>query len=422
MHVTTGRVRGMTGTGDRERKEELALPTAGPPDEPIRQRGWRSRPRITDLLIAALYAGPALAVTAIVHETNGLGFILQLLAVVVSGAALLFRRRAPMFSLAAAAGIMLITFPAPTSFAAVATAMALYAVAVYRSTRHAACALLGTSGVLLLAAVLPGSIVDPGQAGQAIAVLVIAALVGFNVRSRRSYVAALVDRADRLVRERQHLASIAAAAERNAIAREMHDIVSHGLAVMISLAHGSAEIAPSDPARAAAAMRQVAETGRTAVSDMRRMLGVLNVGTTGEPPGTVVPAPGVGDVPALVEPFRSTGLPVVLRSAGVPPADPGIQLAIYRVVQEGLTNALKYAREASAVVVGLQFSADEITVSVTDDGQHEVIPAGHLGRGLVGMRERVALYGGTMEAGPMVGRGWSVTARFVPQEGASWNR
>jgi signal transduction histidine kinase len=421
MHVTTGRVRGMTGAGDGKGKvasAEPALPMPGPPGA-IRQRPWRSRPRMTDLLIAVLYAGPALAATAIVHETNGLGFVLQLLAVVISGTALLFRRRAPVSSLAGTAGIMLITFPAPASFAAVATAMALYAVAVYRSTRHAAFALLGTSGVLLLAAVLlPGSIVDPGQAGQAIAVLVIAALIGFNVRSRRSYVAALVDRADRLVRERQHLASLAAAAERNAIAREMHDIVSHGLAVMISLAHGSAEIAPSDPARAAAAMRQVAETGRTAVADMRRMLGVLNEGTTGEPPGKVVPAPGVGDVPALVELFRSTGLPVALRSAGVPPTDPGIQMAIYRVAQEGLTNALKYARKASAVVVGLKFSADEITVSVTDDGQHEVIPADHPGRGLVGMRERIALYGGTMQAGPMLGRGWSVTARFVPQEGA----
>jgi signal transduction histidine kinase len=416
----------MTGTGDRARLEasaELALPTPGPPDDSTRQRRWRSRPRITDLLVAASYAGPALAATAVVHEINGLGFVLQLLAVVVSGTALLFRRRAPMLSFAATAAIMLITFPAPASFAAVATAMALYTVAVYRSARHAVVALLGTSGVLLLAAIiLPGSLVDLGQAGQAIAVLVIAALVGFNVRSRRSHMAALMDRADRLARERQHLASLAAAAERNAIAREMHDIVSHGLAVMISLAHGSAEIAPSDPARAVEAMRLVAETGRTAVADMRRMLGVLTEGNTGESPGAVVPAPRVGDIPALVELFRSTSLPVALESTGVPPADPGIQLAIYRVIQEGLTNALKYAREASAVTVCIQFSPQEVTVSVTDDGQHERVTAEQTGRGLVGMRERVALYGGTMKAGPMDDAGWSVTARFVPQDGASWNR
>ncbi|WP_426975473.1 sensor histidine kinase [Pseudarthrobacter sp. O4] len=416
----------MTGKAGTERLAalpEVDFTAPVSPGEPLPRGGLRSRPLIADLLVAASYTGPALAATAIVHETEGPGAVLQLLAVVVSGTALLFRRRAPMSSLAATAGIMLITFSAPGSFAAVATAMALYAVAVYRSARHAVFALLGTSGLLLLAAVLlPGSMVDLGQAGQAIVVLVIAALAGLNVRTRRGYVAALVDRADRLMREREHLASIAAAAERNAIAREMHDIVSHGLAVMISLAHGSSEIAPTDPARAVQAMHQVAETGRTAVADMRRMLGVLNEGNTGESAGAVAPAPGVGDVQALVELFRATGLPVVLQSAGVPPADPGIQLAIYRVIQEGLTNALKYAREATAVTVRTQFSAQAIMVSVTDDGQHEGVPPDHTGRGVVGMRERVALYGGTMQAGPLAGRGWSVTARFPRQEGASWKR
>ncbi|MCX6499489.1 MAG: histidine kinase [Arthrobacter sp.] len=383
----------------------------------------RPTPRVADVMVAASYMGPALASTVIVHGTTGTHSVLLLLAVVVSGAALLLRRRAPMVSLAATAGIMFITFSTPASFAAVATAMALYAVAVHGSARYAVYAVLGTSGTLLLAAVLlPGSLVDLGQAGQAIVVLVIAALIGFNVRSRRSYVHALMDRADRLTRERAQLDSIAAAAERNAVAREMHDIVSHGLTVMISLAHGSAEIAPTDPARAVDAMRQVAETGRTAVADMRRMLGLLNEGINGRSPGAVAPAPRVEDVQSLVDRFRSTGLPVVLQSAGVPPADPGIQLTIYRVVQEGLTNALKYAREASAVTVCLHFSAHGITASVNDDGQHEDVPAGRPGRGLVGMRERVALYGGTVQAGPTAGRGWSVTARFPPQEGASWNR
>ena len=358
-----------------------------------------------------------------VHEAEGPGFVLQLLAVAVSGTALLLRRRAPMSSLAATAGIMLLTFSAPASFAALATAVVLYTVAVYRSARHTVFGLLGTGGILLLAAILlPGSMVDLAQAGQAIVVLVIAALVGLNVRTHRGYVTALVDRADRLMREREHLASIAAAAERNAIAREMHDIVSHGLAVMISLAHGSAEIAPIDPARAVDAMRQVAETGRTAVADMRRMLGVLSEANTGESAGVVAPAPGVGDVPALVELFRSTGLPVVLQSAGVPPADPGIQLAIYRVIQEGLTNALKYSKAATAVAVRAEFNAQAIMVSVTDDGQPEGVPADGAGRGIVGMRERVALYGGTMQAGLLPGRGWSVTAHFPLPEGSSWKR
>lgn len=343
------------------------------------------------------------------------------MAAVVSGTALLFRRQAPMSSLAATAGIMLITFSVPASFAAVATAMALYAVGVYRSARHAVLALLAISAILLAAAAQqPRSMVDLGQAVQAIAVLVIATLLGLNVRMRRNYVSALVDRADRLMHERKYLASIAAAAERNAIAREMHDIVAHGLAVMISLAHGSAEIAPTDPARAVQAMRQVAETGRVAVTDMRRMLGVLNEDNTGELAGAAAPSPGVGDVPALVELFRSAGLPVVLQSAGVAPADPGIQLAVYRVIQEGLTNALKYARAATAVTVRSQFTGQEIMVSVTDDGQPVDAPADRAGHGVAGMRQRVALYGGTLRAGPLTNGGWSVTARFPLPEGAIW--
>ncbi len=425
MHSTTGRVRSMTGTRDTERRAALSKVAVAAPDssgEPVRRGGWRYRPGLPDVLAAVSYTGPALAAALVFHETGGPGLILQVLAVFVSGTALLFRRRAPVLSLVATAGIMLLTFSAPASFAAVATAMALYAVAVYSSARRTVLGLLGTGGILLLAALLPGSMVDLGQAGQAVALLVIAALIGLNVRSHRVYVDALVDRADRLLREREHLASIAAAAERNAIAREMHDIVSHGLAVMISLAHGSAEIASIDPARAVDAMRQVAETGRVAVADMRRMLGVLNDGNTGGLAGEAAPAPGVGDVPALVELFRSTGLPVVLESAGVPPDDPGIQLAIYRVIQEGLTNALKYAREATTVVVRVQFSAEEIMVSVTDDGRQETVPAGPAGRGVAGMRERVALYGGTLKAGPLTRSGWSVTARFPPQEEAPWQR
>lgn len=425
LHPTTGRVPIMTETGDTTgRPAALAtawtapVPTTSPP------RDGRFRPGISDLLVCASYTGPALA-TAIIFDvagTNGTGLALPLIAAIGSGIALLFRRRTPMVSLAVTAGIMVLTFSIPASFAAVATAMALFAVSLYRSARHAALGLLGTSASLLAAAMLlPGSM-DLVQAVQATALLVIATLIGLNVRTRRDYLTAVVDRADRLSREREHLAGIAAAAERNAIAREMHDIVSHGLAVMISLAHGSAEIAPTDPARAVHAMRQVAETGRVAVADMRRLLGVLDEGSTRGSAGALAPSPGTADLPDLVELFGSAGLPVVLRSAGVPPADSGIQLVIYRVIQEGLTNALKYARAATAVTVNAQYSEQEISISVTDDGQHRLVPSDHAGRGIVGMRERVTLYGGTFDAGALAGHGWSVTARFPPQNGAPWLR
>lgn len=427
MHSTTGRVRSMTERRDTARPEtasETALTMPDSPSGPLPRDG-RSRLNITDPLVAAAYTGPALA-SALIFGGGGTGdpwFAFALLAAVGSGTALLFRRKAPLVSLAATACIMLITFSAPASFAVLATAIALYSVAVYRSVRLTVIALLGTSAVLLAAAVfLPRSVVELAQAVQAIAVLGIAALVGLNVRTRRAHVAGLVERADRLMREQEHLASIAAAAERNAIAREMHDIVSHGLTVMILLAHGSAEIAPTDSARAVDAMRQVAETGRVAVSDMRRMLGVLADGGSGLLPGEVAPSPGVGDVPALLENFRSAGLPVVLHSAGIPPADPGIQLAIYRIIQEGLTNALKYAKAPREVTVRAQFTAQAATVSVADDGRAHVVPADHAGRGIVGMRERVALYGGTLDAGPLTNGGWRVTARFPALKEVPWQR
>lgn len=391
-------------------------------EKSLRQGKWHSRRQISDVVAAAAYTVPAVAVAIIIPEPQGTVFVLSLLAVVASGTALLFGRRAPMFSLVATASIMLITFSVPGSFAAVATALALYAVAVFGSVRQAILGLLGISTILVLAAVLlPRSMGDINQVVPAIAVLLIATLIGLNVRTRRRYVATLVDNADRLMREREHLASLAAAAERNAIAREMHDIVSHGLTVMISLAHGSAEITSSDPARAAKAMRQVAETGRVAVSDMRRMLGVLHEGKDGQRPSAVAPSPGVEELPALKELFRSAGLPVVLHMAGNPPADPGIQLVIYRVIQEALTNALKYAKAATAVTVRLQCSEQEIIVSVTDDGKPGVILApGHLGRGLVGMRERVGLYGGTLNAGPLPTGGWSASAHFQNLKGTPW--
>jgi signal transduction histidine kinase len=422
MHSMTGRVRSMTETGDAARLAALpgpALTLPASPSEPP-QRDGRSRLSLTDLLVAASYTVPAMAAAIVFHQGEPEGLVLPGLAVVISGTALLFRRRAPTVALGATAGIMLITFPLPASFAAVSTAMALYAVAVYRPARHAVLGLLGTCAFLLLGAVLLPRSMDPAQSVQAMAALVIAVLAGLNVRTRRAYVAALRDRADRLMREREHLASIAAATERNAIAREMHDIVSHGLAVMISLAHGSAEIASTDPARAVQAMRQVAETGRLAVTDMRRMLGVLHDGDGGQWPGAVAPSPGVGDVPALMELFRSAGLPVVLHSTGVPPADPGIQLAIYRVLQEGLTNALKYARGATEVTVDVAFTAAATTVSITDDGVRTAVAGDTIGRGIEGMRERVALYGGTLNAGPLPSGGWRVDARIPSLKEASW--
>jgi signal transduction histidine kinase len=178
----------------------------------------------------------------------------------------------------------------------------------------------------------------------------------------------------------------------------MHDIVSHSLTVMVTLAEGSAAIAPTDTQRAQDGMRRVAETGRSALTDMRRMLGALTETDIADG-AQLAPQPSLVDLHDLVERFRTAGLPVRLTSRGTEPVDLAEQLAVYRIVQESLTNALKHAATPTRVEVDVRFTRTSSTITVTDDG----LPRPHTGEhghGLVGMRERVALYGGTLESGP----------------------
>jgi signal transduction histidine kinase len=299
---------------------------------------------------------------------------------------------------------------------------ALYAVAVYASARQAWVGFAGTAVVSTVAAAL-GLLVGGMDLGTAVAtaigltaIMLIATLIGVNVGNRKRYVQALVDRARQLVRERDQQARLAAASERSRIAREMHDIVSHSLTVMVTLAEGSAAAAATSSASASTAMRQVAETGRQALSDMRRMLGVLHADDESRDSG-LQPQPGVGDLDELVAHSRAAGLPVTLTSAGEPPSDPAEQLTIYRIVQESLTNSLRHAGSPSIVSVDVEHTAEATHVRVADDGSGpaEVQEPGH---GLLGMRERVALYGGFLEAGPGEGGGWVVDAT-IPRGASS---
>jgi signal transduction histidine kinase len=297
----------------------------------------------------------------------------------------------------------------------------LYAVAVYRSTREGwiaygvLCAATAVAGVTF--AVLYGNRdvapLDAPPINAFIQVVVLALLVvviAINIGNRRRYLTALIQRAEQLARERDQQATIATAAERSRIAREMHDIVSHSLTVMITLADGSAALTATAPERSAAAMRQVAETGRSALGDMRRMLGVLSQDDPTD--AARQPQPGANDLASLVETFRSAGLPVRFRSSGTAPGDPGQQLTVYRIVQEALTNVLRYAPAASTVDVVIAYSPQTVTVTVEDDATVHS-PAGQgAGRGLLGIRERVGLYGGTVESGPRSPGGWRVHTVF----------
>jgi signal transduction histidine kinase len=382
---------------------------------------WARHPWLTDSLIAAAYSVPALIGAIVmtlylVNHVGGFAFI-GLAAALASIVAVLLRRRAPISALALAAIAMLVSMGG-FSFLAVGTGAVLYAVAVYHSNRAAWYGLAGSLAALGLGALLqwpsPGQpTITDGQVPITAGLYFLACvLIGINIGNRKRYLAALIDRAAQLVRERDQQAQLAAAAERARIAREMHDIVSHSLTVMVTLAEGSAAQVKAAPDDAGDAMRQVAETGRGALTDMRRMLGVLNE-SDGDGAAELEPQPGADELTQLVARFRETSLPIVLQVTGVPPADPGIQLTVFRVVQESLTNVLRHAPGSTSVTTSIRYSPETISVDVVDSGSEATTPATTgAGRGLLGMRERVGLYDGTLESGPRPGGGWRVSARI----------
>jgi signal transduction histidine kinase len=257
-------------------------------------------------------------------------------------------------------------------------------------------------------------------------------LAGVVVRALRSQMDWLAERAARLEFERDQQTFLAAAAERARIAREMHDVVSHNIQVMVTLADAAAVAQRSDPQRATEAMRDVSGTGRQALSDMRRLLGLLrdgegrtdNAGTVaGRADGDAdafAPQPGLAELDGLVERVRSTGLTVSLTRSGTPFVLSGAaELTVFRIVQEALTNAMKHADSARSVTISLSFADPEVTVLVVDDGRSS--PAGPPngagaigqgrsggGHGVLGMAERAAAFGGSLVAGPRSGGGWQV--------------
>jgi signal transduction histidine kinase len=244
-----------------------------------------------------------------------------------------------------------------------------------------------------------------------------AVVIGLNMRTRRAYLASVVDRAERLERERDQQAQIAAANERARIAREMHDVVTHNLSVMIALADGAKFAMTCSPGQAESAMEQVSMTGRQALSDMRRLLGVLKDDRDG---ATLQPQPGLGEIEELVQAVRAAGLETTFSVSGRP-ADvpPGPALTLYRVVQEALTNTLKHSPHATHAHVRLRFDGDAVAVEVVDNGTDETVSASaQTGHGIAGMRERAELYGGTVDTGPVPGGGWRVFVELHALEGS----
>jgi len=339
---------------------------------------------------------------------------------------LVFRRRAPMtvfLTIAAVAFVQwLVTGPA---LADVALLVALYTVALESEWRVVTAAVVVLEAGVLMATVRWEPTHNDVHSFVFLTGLVFTALLaGVVVRALRSQLDWLAERAERLELERDQQATLAAVTERARIAREMHDVVSHNIQVMVTLADAASRAQATDPDRAAEAIHEVSSTGRQALTDMRRMLGVLwdqpapangsSAVTDGPGRPTYAPQPGLGELDALIERVQATGLDVSVRQVGMPfDLSSAAGLTVYRVVQEGLTNALKHAEGARTVVVELAFADPDVTVRVTDDGRTKVVvpsaPSGG-GHGLAGMAERAAAFGGTLKAGPRPAGGWEVQA------------
>jgi signal transduction histidine kinase len=239
-----------------------------------------------------------------------------------------------------------------------------------------------------------------------------ATVLGRNVRNRRRLLASLEERAARLERERDQQGQLAAAAERARIARELHDVVAHNLTVMIALSDGAGYALRDDPDEAEHALETASRTGRLALAEMRRLLGVLREDLDGPAPERD-PQPGVPEIDRLVEQVRAAGLPVSYRVSPDAPALPeGIQLTLFRIVQEALTNTLKHAGPSATAEVELVASERDVRLSVSNTGATTAAANGNGGSGLRGMRERAAVYSGSVEAGPRPEGGWCVAARL----------
>lgn len=337
-----------------------------------------------------------------------------------------FRRRAPLMVFGALAGVAFVQWLTGFELAAdLALLITLYTVAAHRRRSEALLAAAVLEVGVVLATVSWGHEDGPGRTFvQLTGVVVAALLLGTTVQTRQKGFAMLQERAERLERERDQQAAIAAAGERARIAREMHDIVAHSLSVMITLADGAQMTDRADDARAA--MQQVSRTGRDALADTRRVLGLLRDDGAA---ATLQPAPMIDTLATLLTAVRATGLEVQMTTTGTPfTVTPTAQTALYRIVQEALTNTVKHA-EATSAQIHLNYRDPALEISVEDDGPGTARSAattdprpysaeyGSTGHGLIGMRERAALFSGTVTSGPGPTGGWKITAVLARTSG-----
>ncbi|MFG1650846.1 sensor histidine kinase [Micromonospora sp. NPDC049275] len=287
------------------------------------------------------------------------------------------------------------------NFAAAAPALAIglsfYTVAVSTTTRRSLFSAAGCLALVSVALVLTAGDLWSRTGAVVYAAVMIAPawVIGWLLRERRALAA----------RQGEHLVRQAAAEERLRVARELHDVVAHTLSLIVVKAAVANHVAEADPREAGAALRVIEETGRTALTDVRRVLGVLREGTP------YAPTPGLDELQVLARQAAIGGVDVrldVRREESIGAVPESVGLTVYRIVQEAVTNVVKHAAPAACRAT-VTVTPDEVRVEVTDDGRRPVLIGGE-GHGLIGMRERVALHGGEFRAGPRSDGGFAVTA------------
>jgi len=354
-------------------------------------------PRLVDALLVAV-----LTAVVLVEFTQSGKSPIRFAPLLVTTVPLLWRRRYPIPAYVVQnAGLFLWLAP-PLITSLVAVFFGCYSMSLYSRHRAVSLAIPLTQAVVLAAVGIPLGWYTP-----AIPAWLAELTAGVGVWLAGDAVRGLEERSRRLERERELVTQVAVAGEQARIARELHDIVAHSVSIMVVQAGAARRLIAGSPERAAEALQTVEESGREALTELRQLLGVLGEQSQ---EASLAPQPGLGQLDVLLDRLRQTGFAVELSREGTPqPLQPGVELAAYRVIQEALTNALKHAGGAPTRVL-VRFVDGRLELEIRNVRGQAATDAGGTGRGLVGMRQRVAVYGGVLEAGPQPEGGFAVRA------------
>jgi signal transduction histidine kinase len=401
----------------RKADGDRALSTYDPSMDPRASAHLRRLPVADVALAAVLLLLGTIEVLATAEVPN----LQSAPLVAISAAALAWRRRAPLAATGVVMSITVITSLVATPIDSLIVVIPVFALAIYSLGAYAASRRAAVGLVLSVVAVWIATFAEDGPGVDNLAFgLVVAGgpwLAGWMVRRRTEQAVALALRAQELEGSQADRERAAVAGERDRIARELHDIISHSVSVMTIQAGAIEEVLDREPEEARRAAVSIRHTGREALDDLRRLLGVLR--DAEHDTQALTPQPGLADLEVLLASVRLSGLDVRFTVDGTPrPLPPAVDLSAFRVVQEALTNTLKHAR-ATVASVGVRYGTDTIDIEVTDDGvpdtgAHDDRTSG--GHGLVGMRERVALYGGELDYGRAPAGGFRVHA-LLPADG-----